>query len=122
VAWSSYVIVLGLIKVSLVLFYLEIFNMPSFKILAYIFLACIVVNSTVIFFLTIFICSPIDSFWDRNKKGKCMDLQGIAYANSACAIAQDITLMVLPLLFISRLQMQRRRKIAVGIMFAIGAL
>jgi hypothetical protein len=108
--------------VSLVLFYLEIFNLRSFRIIAYTFLAGIVVNSIIIFFLTIFICNPVDSFWDRNKKGTCLDLQGIAYANSACAIAQDFTLMFLPLFFLRRLQMQRRRKIAVGIMFAIGAL
>lgn len=113
-------IVLGLIKVSLVLFYLEIFHTTSFRITAYVVLTAIIINSTIIFFLTVFICDPVESFWNRDIKGKCLDLQAIAYANSASAIAQDIILLVLPLFFIRKLQMKRYRKAAVGFMFAIG--
>ncbi|RAR04855.1 cytidine and deoxycytidylate deaminase zinc-binding region [Stemphylium lycopersici] len=80
----------------------------------------IIISSLVIFLLTIFICSPIQSFWNRDVKGKCLDLQGIAYANSASAIAQDVILLVLPLCFVRNLQMKRYRKVAVGSMFAIG--
>ncbi|KNG46807.1 cytidine and deoxycytidylate deaminase zinc-binding region [Stemphylium lycopersici] len=120
ICWSTYVIVLGLIKVSLVLFYLDIFKTPRFQIVAYVTLASIIISSLVIFLLTIFICSPIQSFWNRDVKGKCLDLQGIAYANSASAIAQDVILLVLPLCFVRNLQMKRYRKVAVGSMFAIG--
>ena len=49
-----------------------------------------------------------------------MDLRAIAFANSASAIAQDIVLLVLPLVFIQNLQMKRQRKWAVGFMFSIG--
>ncbi|KAF7447307.1 CFEM domain containing protein [Pyrenophora tritici-repentis] len=120
ICWSTYVLVLGLIKVSLVLFYLEIFQTRRFRITAYIVLACIIINSVTIFFFTVFICSPIESFWNRDIKGKCMDLRAIAFANSASAIAQDIVLLILPLVSIKNLQMKRQRKWAVGFMFAIG--
>ncbi|RMZ71880.1 CFEM domain-containing [Pyrenophora seminiperda CCB06] len=121
VSWSTYVIVLGLIKVSLVFFYLEIFQTSRFRIVAYIVLACVIINSLVIFFITVFICTPIESFWNRDiKNGKCMGLRAIAFANSASAIAQDIVLLVLPLIFIKNLQMKRHRKWAVGFMFCIG--
>ena len=49
-----------------------------------------------------------------------MDLQGIAYVNSASAIVQDVILLILPLVFIRKLQMKRYRKVAVVFMFAIG--
>ncbi|KAK1907659.1 hypothetical protein P3342_005987 [Pyrenophora teres f. teres] len=120
ISWTTYVVVLGLIKVSLVLFYLEIFQTRRFRITAYIVLACIIINSVTIFFVTVFICSPIESFWNRDIKGKCMDLRAIAFANSASAIAQDIVLLILPLVFIQNLQMKRQRKWAVGFMFTIG--
>jgi hypothetical protein len=106
--------------VSLVLFYLEIFQAPHFQITAYVVLACILINSIIILLLTIFICTPIESFWDRDVKGKCMDLQAIAYVNSASAIAQDVILLILPLVFIRKLQMKRYRKFAVSFMLAIG--
>ncbi|KAH7394773.1 hypothetical protein BKA66DRAFT_409999 [Pyrenochaeta sp. MPI-SDFR-AT-0127] len=120
ISWSTYVIVLGMIKVSLILFYLEIFKTRRFEISAYIILAYIIVNSLVIFFLTTFACTPVQSFWNQNIKGKCMDIQGLAYATSASAIVQDIMLLILPLVFIRNLQMKRYRKIAVGLMFTIG--
>jgi hypothetical protein len=109
-----------MIKVSLVFFYLEIFRTPRFKVSAYLILAYIVVNSFVIFFLTLFSCIPIAAFWDRDTKGKCMNVQALAYANSASAIVQDIILLILPVMFIHNLQMKKYRKIAVGLMFAIG--
>jgi hypothetical protein len=109
-----------MIKVSLVFFYLEIFRTPRFKISAYIILTYIVINSVLIFILTIFTCIPVSAFWDRDIKGKCMNGQALAYANSASAIVQDILLLILPVIFIKNLQMKRYRKIAVGLMFAIG--
>jgi hypothetical protein len=117
---SFYVLVLALIKVSLVFFYLEIFKTRQFRLSAYAVLVYIVVNSLVIFLLTIASCNPVPAFWNRDIKGKCLDVQALAYANSASAIVQDIILLVLPLVFIRNLQMKRYRKIAVGIMFSIG--
>ncbi|KAG9195625.1 hypothetical protein G6011_00746 [Alternaria panax] len=120
ICWTTYIIVLGLIKVSLILFYLEIFHTSSFRITAYIVLTAVVINSIIIFFLTTFVCNPVESFWNRDVKGKCSDLQAIAYANSASAIAQDMIILFLPLFFIRKLQMKRYRKVAVSFMFAIG--
>jgi hypothetical protein len=120
ISTSTYLIVLGLLKVSLVLFYIKIFKTRRFEINAYIVLAFIIINTLVIFLITIFLCSPVKSFWDRDIKGKCIDQQGVAYANSASAIAQDLVLLILPLVSIRNLRIQLYRKIAVGFMFAIG--
>lgn len=109
-----------MIKISLVLFYLEIFKTPTFRMTAYIFLVYLIVNSLVIFFIAICACKPIHSFWNRDIKGQCINIQAAAYANSASAIVQDIILLILPLVFIRKLQMKRYRKIAVGFMFVIG--
>jgi hypothetical protein len=111
-----------MIKISLVLFYIEIFKTPQFMKTAYIFLAYIIINSLVIFFVAIFSCQPVSSFWNRDIKGKCLDIQAAAYANSASALLQDVLLLILPLVFIRKLQMKRFRKIAVGFMFCIGTL
>ena len=109
-----------MIKISLVLLYLEIFKTRRFQITAYVFLAYLVINSLVNFFVAIFSCTPIPSFWNRDIKGKCLDIQAAAYANSGSAIVQDIILLIMPLLFIRHLNMKRRCKIAVGFMFCIG--
>lgn len=117
---ATYVVVLGLIKVSLILFYLEIFKTRRFTLTAYVVLGYIVINTAIIFVMTICTCTPIAYFWNRDIKGKCMNLQGLAYANSASAILQDLILLILPLVFIKNLQMKKYRKLSVGLMFAIG--
>jgi hypothetical protein len=104
------------------LFYLEIFKTRKFQITAYIFLGFMLANTFAIFCVAIFACNPVPSFWNRDIKGTCIDIQAGAYANSASAIIQDVILLILPLVFISNLQMQRSRKIAVGFMFCIGTL
>jgi hypothetical protein len=117
------VLVLGLLKVSLVMFYLQIFGSSRrFSIAAYTILGLIVANTLAIYLPTIFACRPVKAFWDRDVKGQCIDVNALAYANSACAIAQDVILLVLPLAMVRKLQMKRQRKIAVCLMFTIGTL
>ncbi|KAF1920182.1 hypothetical protein BDU57DRAFT_436220, partial [Ampelomyces quisqualis] len=121
ISWLIYIVVLSLLKVSLLLFYLEIFPTPQFRRIAFCALGFIIVNNCVIFFVTVFACKPVSSFWDRDiKNGKCLNIQSISYAASGSAMVQDLILLALPLTFIRQLQMKRTRKIAVGFMFAIG--
>ncbi|KAF2786450.1 hypothetical protein K505DRAFT_343799 [Melanomma pulvis-pyrius CBS 109.77] len=120
ISWSTYVLVLGLIKISLVMFYLQIFISHRFRIIAYIVLTYIALSTIGIYLVTIFSCSPVNSFWDRDVKGKCLDINAVAYANSGSAIAQDIIILVLPLASVRKLKTNKYRKIAVGIMFAVG--
>ena len=120
ISFVVYTFVIGLIKVPVILFYLEIFRVRSFRISAYLLLAYIIVSTITLVFLTIFSCTPVQAFWNRDIGGKCLDIQSIAYATSASAIVQDIILLILPLVFIRNLQMKRSRKIAVGLMFAVG--
>lgn len=122
IAWSVYVIVLGLIKASLAMFYLEIFPQRKPRVIAYIILGWIIVNSLILFFLTIFNCRPVNSFWNRNIKGQCMNINALAYSISGSAIAQDVVLLIFPLVCIRDLKMKRARKLAVGLMFSIGTL
>ncbi|KAH4063994.1 hypothetical protein HBI73_205670 [Parastagonospora nodorum] len=120
VSWSTYVVVLCMIKVSLILFYIEIFRTPQFLRISYIFLAYMILNTLIILFIVLFACKPVNSFWDRDIKGECINIQAMAYAASASALVQDLVLLILPIAFIRNLQMKRFRKVAVGFMFCIG--
>ncbi|KAF2708615.1 hypothetical protein K504DRAFT_335103, partial [Pleomassaria siparia CBS 279.74] len=120
VSWSTYVIILGMIKVSLVMFYLQIFISRSFRIVAYTVMTYIVLSTLGIFFVTIFSCNPVKSFWNRDIKGKCLDINVIAYVNSANAIAQDVIILVLPMVNVGKLKIKWYKKVAVGVMFAVG--
>ncbi|KAL5371092.1 hypothetical protein DPSP01_014496 [Paraphaeosphaeria sporulosa] len=123
VAWITYTFVLGLTKISLTLLYNEVFPSPGAQLGSFVLLGWIAINTLILIFLTTFNCNPVNAFWDRDiKHAKCFDINAIAYANSASAIAQDVALLIFPLACIRTLNMTRWRKIMVGFMFAIGTL
>jgi len=110
-----------MIKISIVLFYLEIFRSRSFRITAYIIIPYIAINSIIVFLVSILSCRPFEFFWNRDiPGGKCLDYQATSFAISGSAIAQDFILLVLPLVFIRGLTMRRWKKVAVGFMFSVG--
>lgn len=106
----------------MIAFYLQVFHDRRFRIVCWIVLGYIILSSVIIQFLTIFSCNPIHSFWDRDIKGTCLDIGAIGFANSANAILQDLIILVMPMPSLYKLQMKKWRKIAVGFMFAVGAL
>ncbi|KAJ4358413.1 uncharacterized protein N0V89_002995 [Didymosphaeria variabile] len=123
VAWITYTFVLGLTKISLTLFYHEVFPTQGAQRGCFVLLGWIAINTLILIFLTIFNCNPVNAFWDRDiKHAKCLSINAIAYANSASTIAQDVALLIFPLVCIWTLNMKRWRKMAVGFMFAIGTL
>ncbi|KAF3031781.1 hypothetical protein E8E11_000960 [Didymella keratinophila] len=121
VCWNLYVITLGLVKISLVVFYLQVFEDRRFRIVCWAVIGFISLSTIIIQFLTIFACTPIQSFWDRDTKGQCLDVGAIGFANSALAIIQDLIILFMPMPGLWGLQMKRSRKIAVAFMFAVGA-
>ncbi|KAJ5216651.1 uncharacterized protein N7498_003058 [Penicillium cinerascens] len=73
-------------------------------------------------------CHPVSYFWnyaDPSKTGTCMskdDLVKVAYVYSCLTIVTDLTLAILPIFLIWKLQMSYRTKIAVGGMLSMGAI
>lgn len=91
--------ILGLIKLSLIMFYLDVFPTRSFKIAGWIVFWYISVNTLIIFLLTVFACTPVSAFWNRDIKGKvsdrrqrprqsCTDKHGVVHGRSDVGLRQ----------------------------------
>ncbi|KAF4810481.1 Satratoxin biosynthesis SC1 cluster protein 4 [Colletotrichum tropicale] len=118
-----YVFVLLFAKLSLVTFYLRIFTVPRFRMAAYSLIAFLVLGQVVIGFLTIFSCHPIELFWNKDiHTGGCLDINQLAYANSALAILQDLIILALPIAMLPGLQMNKNKKISVAVIFLLGSV
>ncbi|TKW50245.1 hypothetical protein CTA1_9676 [Colletotrichum tanaceti] len=118
-----YVFVLLLAKLSLVVFYLRIFTVPRFRVAAYALIGFLVLGQIVIGFLTVFSCHPIELFWNRDiHTGGCLDVNRLAYANSALAIVQDLVILALPVAMLPGLQMSLGKKISVATVFSLGSV
>lgn len=119
-----YVVVLALIKVSIVTMYLRIFwAYRPFYITCYVVLTFIILSSSIITILTILSCRPVQFFWDRDiLGGACLNITALAYANSGLAVIQDLIIIILPIFMLWNLQMSRKKKVFIGIMFALGGV
>lgn len=111
-------------KTSFLLFYLQIFPLPSFRRVVW---ACITVNLLATFaccIAAIFVCSPISSAWTRwdgEHEAKCINNSNLVYTHAGMGIVMDLIALALPISQIWRLQMNIRKKIGVSLMFGVGA-
>jgi hypothetical protein len=122
IAENLYVVILGLVKVSILVFYLGIFPQTWFQYMTWGAIAFVGISTTTLSFLTIFQCKPVAYFWNRDLHGTCIDINALAYANSAMSIVQDILVVAIPIPALNKLQLGRKKKLAVLFMFAVGSL
>lgn len=67
-------------------------------------------------------CLPVDAVWDLTIPAKCLDTVAIIYAGAALSIVEDLVIIFLPMFVLKDLNLTTRKKIALGLMFALGSL
>lgn len=117
-----YNISLTLAKLSVLFQYLRIFTTPNVKRICYAQMVIIIIYGLWTVLSSIFVCSPIASFWDVTIKGKCLPKGPIWFTNAGINIVTDIMIVLIPAPLIRRLQLSRRQKIGLYMVFMIGSL
>ncbi|RSL69646.1 hypothetical protein CEP54_002097 [Fusarium duplospermum] len=70
--------------------------------------------------LGIFVCWPIQGFWDKTVEAKCIPNQPQWYINAAGNIATDVMVFLLPIPAIRRLRLPRTQKFILAGIFSLG--
>lgn len=118
-----YKLVLGFNKISLLSLYLRIFLGKFFKWLCYASLAIVIGWSVGSVFATIFQCVPISAFWDKSViRPRCIDSDAFWYAYGIINILTDAIILGLPVHEVMKLQLPRREKLGLLLVFLLGAL
>jgi hypothetical protein len=119
-----YTACLALSRVSLLLFLIRVFAVPTFRKICWITVAWVVLSATVIIFMTMFQCTPISYNWEGwtgdTASPRCVDVNALAYAAAGIGITQDLAILVLPLPIISGLNMPVKKRILTLFMFSLG--
>ncbi|KAK7458393.1 integral membrane protein [Colletotrichum acutatum] len=118
-----YIIGLGVVKASILFFFLKIFPDRGFRRILWFMqiLNMLVVLSYVI--LCFAQCQPFSHFWngwDGAHEGHCVDLNRIGLSHVSLNITLDIIMLILPITQIYKLQLNRKKKIGVMAMFLVG--
>lgn len=120
-----YVLTTGLTKVSILFMYLRIFPSYTFKLTAYGILGFTICFICSILMAAIFNCKPIPlawEGWDGEHPGKCNNMNALAAAHAAINIPLDIAIIILPAPSLVKLQLGRKKKIGLLVMFSVGIL
>lgn len=75
--------------------------------------------------ITMFQCHPVNlawTFWTGETEGHCISIKQIGMEQGSIGVALDLWMLGLPATQIWGLNMKRRKKIAVMLMFSLGLL
>lgn len=121
----------GLIKLSILFFYRRLSSRtvsPAFRWTMRITIFAIGAYSVAFMIVPIFMCRPISAFWDQVDVSKvapgykytCINEGMDVVAHGIVSTVQDLVVAILPTLLCWNLQIPRRQKIALYVIFALG--
>ncbi|WQF86882.1 Putative extracellular membrane protein, CFEM [Colletotrichum destructivum] len=122
VVQQLYILIQVFAKISILLFFSRIFPARWFQLTVRCFIAFLLIHGLVFLLVIVFQCTPISSTWDRsNPDRKCLNVTAIGYAGAVLSIVEDLVILVLPIPELVKLQLNIRKKIALGFMFSLGS-
>lgn len=123
VVGSVYNPILAIVKQSVLIFLLRLASIkPKIRTIVWItavFNACLMIATLL---CVVFQCTPVNSYWNRNVKGHCIDQISFAVASACMSILTDIIALALPFWIFLGLKIDKKKKIALMIVFLLGLL
>jgi len=113
---------LAFTKFSILFQYIRIFPARSFRLACYVVMAIVATYSSWAIVSGYVNCVPVAKFWNHDLPGHCLSFEAVWFFNASMNIATDVTLLVLPMPLLFKLQLPRTQKIALIGVFAIGIL
>jgi len=114
-----------LLKVSILFFYLRIFPEPRIRRVLWATQILNVLVGVAFVITSIFQCTPISHFWTSwtgETKGKCVNVNALAWANAIISIVLDILMLAIPLSQLPKIKLHWKRKVGIALMFFVGTL
>lgn len=112
---------LGCVKISVLIFYRNIFSMGRFRIASLIMLVISASWMISFFCAYLFTCYPITALIEPFYGNNCVDTLPMWYASCVSDSIIDILILTLPLPVVIRLQLPWKQKIGVCCIFLLGA-
>ncbi|GKT43521.1 satratoxin biosynthesis SC1 cluster protein 4 [Colletotrichum spaethianum] len=115
-----YNIATTIVKLSILLQYRRIFANDLMQKLTTWGLAFMSAWTVMLCFLLPMMCVPVEAFWDKAVKGRCIDLLASWYTMAAVNIVADFVMFSLPIPVINSLQLPQRQKRMLLFVFGLG--
>ncbi|EAQ86279.1 hypothetical protein CHGG_07532 [Chaetomium globosum CBS 148.51] len=117
---AVYNVAVCLTKISILLQYKRIFSNTILKKIIVVGLCFLTCWAVTLSFLLPMVCMPVAAFWDPNVKGFCLDNATIWYVMAGVNVVTDFAVFTMPIPVISSLQLPRKQKAMLLIVFTLG--
>ncbi|KAL2257241.1 hypothetical protein VTK26DRAFT_452 [Humicola hyalothermophila] len=107
-------------KISILFQYRRIFANTALRKVIVFGLAFLICWGVTLCFLLPLICVPVAAFWNPDIDGFCLDNQTVWYIMAGVNVATDFAVFTMPIPVISSLQLPRRQRAMLFIVFTLG--
>ena len=113
---------MAITKIAILILYLRIAPQRVYRVVIYSVMGFVVATSLSSVLASIFQCIPLYKAWDAAGvvPGHCITVNALFYANAGLDIFQDAIIYVLPMKLLYDLQIPKRQKIALIMVFTVG--
>ena len=116
---------MAMVKISILCFFLRMFPVKRLETLIYVTMALCFGSGLAWFFATLFQCWPIPYSWEQwhgEYEGHCNHFQLQGWILAGVNITLDLIILVLPLKQLYELDLSKRKRFSVMMMFLVGIL
>ena len=100
----------------------KLFPRRNIRVLTYILMTLTIILGLVVLMVSVLICRPVTAAWDSEISGQCGN-QTMAYVFLELSGAlMDVAILIIGPTMTYSLQLPRRKKLVISVLFSLGAL
>lgn len=102
--------------------YFRVFPTQRMRVVCWIMISILGIYGTWAVLSAFLNCIPVAKFWDDSIQGSCLSKTALWFSNASMHIATDLAILIIPIPALMAVDLPRRQKFALMIMFALGGL
>ncbi|CAI7669553.1 unnamed protein product [Penicillium pancosmium] len=107
-------------KASILMQYFRVFPTKRMRLICWIMITILALYGTWAVISAFLNCIPVAKFWDPTIEGFCLNKPALWFSNAAMHITTDIAILIIPIPALASIDVPKRQKIALMLMFALG--
>ncbi|KAJ5831919.1 Integral membrane protein [Penicillium riverlandense] len=108
-------------KASILMQYLRVFPTHRMRVICWVMIAILAIYGTWAVISAFLNCVPVAKFWDDSIPGFCLSKPGLWFSNASMHITTDFAILMIPIPALMAIDLPRKQKIALMVMFALGS-
>lgn len=109
-------------KATILMQYFRVFPTHRMRVICWTMIAVLATYGTWCVLSAFLNCVPVAKFWNPAIPGHCLSSPGLWFSNASMHIATDLAILIIPIPALAALDLPKRQKVALIVIFALGGL